>query len=484
MDMKLLEKFKRNRILVIGDVMLDEYQYGTVNRISPEAPVPVFLLEGIEYRLGGAANVAVNMATNNQDVTIMAVIGDDHSGEIVRKLLKDFEINDKLLLTEEGRPTSRKCRLLAGNNQQVLRIDRESTNLMEEETYKRLLAFLAVNISDFDMLVLSDYMKGFLNLEFTEKVIRLAMEKKVRVLSDVKDCRLEKYKNSFIIKPNIKELNMLTSMPVGTEEEIRKASEFLREKCNSDYVITTCGSKGMMLVGRNKEYYRINTSAHEVYDVTGAGDTVIAFLAMALASGEDIIPSIVLANYAAGVQVSRVGTSAVRLNEVYNISGNSILPDYREKKIEREKLHKLRAEWNGKKVVFTNGCFDILHIGHLRFLKQAASLGDIFIVGLNSDQSIKKIKGERRPVNSVEDRIEMLAFFDFIDGIIVFDEDTPFEVISECQPDILVKGGDYKLDDIIGRDIVEKKGGVVCILPYMEGKSTTNIISKIRLDEK
>lgn len=479
--MKILKKFQKNKILVIGDVMLDEYQYGTVKRISPEAPVPVFLMDGTEYKLGGAANVALNMAVNDQHVSIMSVTGDDSGGQVLRRLLREHGIDDSFLLTDIERPTSRKSRLLAENNQQVLRIDHENTISIKQEISEKLLQLLRKYIDNFDIIVLSDYMKGLLNVEFTKKVIEIAAEKNIKILSDVKDCRFEKYKNSFIVKPNIKELNMLTLMPVETEDEIKKASEFLRIKCNSDYVLTTCGSRGMVLVGRNGEYHKVNTTAQDVYDVTGAGDTVIAFLAMSLASGADIIQSMILANDAAGVQVSKVGTSSVRLEEIYSFQKNNITNGNPvNKRMEKNELRQFRTYFKEKKIVFTNGCFDILHIGHLRFLKEAASLGDIFIVGLNSDQSIRRIKGEGRPINCEKDRLEMLEFLDFIDGIVVFDEDTPVEVIEECQPDILVKGGDYKLKDIVGRSVVEARGGKVCTIPYIEGKSTTEIISKIK----
>lgn len=481
--MKLINELKQNRILIIGDIMLDEYHYGSVNRISPEAPVPVFLNHNTMYRLGGAANVAVNIAVNKQMVAVMAVVGRDESGKKIRELLENNKISTEYLI-EIDKPTSTKCRLLAGNNQQVLRIDTENTENIAMEVQEAFLQKLKDNINDFDMIVLSDYMKGLLVFNFTRRILELAKEQNVRVIVDVKDTNANKYRDAYILKPNKRELHLLTLMPVGTEQEIREAAEYLCRFCDSHYVLTTCGAEGMILVSRDGEYKKIRTAAKEVYDVTGAGDTVAAYLAMCLANGMNIEKAMMFSNYAAGIQVSKVGTSGVSFAEVARIvREESSARFYLHKHIDKKELIRIREINADKKIVFTNGCFDILHTGHIHYLLQAAELGDILIVGLNSDSSVRKIKGEKRPINNQQERLELLSVLEFIDYIIIFEEDTPYNIIQLCKPDILVKGGDYQVDEVVGKEIVEAYGGNVIILPYVDGKSTTNIIDRIKTEQ-
>lgn len=467
----------KKNILVIGDVMLDTYCSGDITRISPEAPVPIFKKNKESSVLGGAANVAANLVAAEQNVSILTIIGKDDNGEKMLKILSDYHINTDLVL-RTSRRTTEKTRFLANNNQQIIRLDVEDTTLLKEEECDVLLKNFEECVERFDLILLSDYLKGLLTYEFTQGIIDIAKRKDVRVIIDVKDTNVEKYIGAYLIKPNLKELQELTGMVVQNDDEIIIASEELRKKCNCQYILTTCGARGMVLVGDEAPFF-IESSGKEVFDVTGAGDTTIAYVATCLANNFVIKDAVKIANFAAGIQVSKVGTSAVYLGEIYEIL----------RKEDRGVVCKLISgklvdnfkKFNvGKNIVFTNGCFDILHIGHMRYLQEAAKLGDILVVGLNSDASVKRLKGTSRPINSELERAEMLCAFEFVDYVIIFEEDTPLELIKKIQPDVLVKGGDYENEYIIGTNEVESRGGKLVLIPFVEGKSTTNIIEKIQ----
>lgn len=469
---------KRKRILVIGDVMLDVYYNGEVSRISPEAPVPVFKKYGERVVLGGAANVAINLAVAEQDVYVMSVIGGDMNGETLKRLLEENAIYTDYLYTAPNRFTTVKTRFLANNHQQVMRLDEETTDELTKEEYSKLIDILKRDISKFDSILISDYLKGFLEWEFTREIIRISKENRKNVIIDVKDSNILKYENATLLKPNLKELRDLTRMSVSTKEEIVKASKYLKDRSKCKYVLTTCGANGMILVG-DGEPFELDSSGKEVFDVTGAGDTTVAYLTMALANEISLRKSVEIANYAAGVQVGKVGTSAVFLKEVEKAIGrNSEL--YENKIVPFEECESIRESYKDKTIVFTNGCFDILHVGHVRYLKEASKLGDVLVVGMNSDASVKILKGAERPINDEVDRAEMLCSFDFIDKVVVFKEETPLELIKKIQPDVLVKGGDYANEYVVGKKEVEEKGGKLVLIPFVDGKSTSNIINKIQ----
>lgn len=473
-----MESEMSKKILVAGDVMLDVYYMGSINRISPEAPVPVFKKESEKSVLGGAANVAANMVAANEQVAMMSTIGNDAAGKKILELLENQNI-DTNLIDVIDKKTITKTRFLAENNQQVLRLDIEDIDGISTEVCSRLLSALNQRINDFDLIILSDYLKGFLTYDFCQGCISIAKSHGVRVLVDVKDPDFLKYKGAFLLKPNRKELNALTKMPVKTINDVVSASASLREQASCDYVLTTCGADGMVLVG-NGDSTELNTTSQAVYDVTGAGDTTIAYLSAGIVEGMDIKKAMILANYAAGIQCSKVGTSAVTMAEVNRVMRDKDSTNI-SKQLSWDEAGKIREK--GKKIVFTNGCFDILHIGHIRYLEAAKKLGDILIVGVNTDDSVKRLKGAERPINTENDRVEMLAALDCVDYVVKFGEDTPHELIKKVQPDILVKGGDYKLEDVIGKDVVEARGGKVVILPFVKGKSTTNVIQKIRNEQ-
>lgn len=471
-----LNRINRKNILVIGDVMLDTYYNGDIKRISPEAPVPVFRKKSERSVLGGAANVAANLVAAGQNVSMMAMVGNDENANKLRTLFQESGVNTDLIISLNRR-TTEKTRFLANNNQQVMRLDVEDTEALGEEDCKKMLLELAANIDNFDLILLSDYLKGLLTYDFTQGILQLAKRKGIPAIIDVKDPKVDKYEDSYLIKPNLKELRDLTGMPAVSDDEIVEASEYLRKTCNCKYILTTCGARGMVLVGDGDPFF-IESVGQEVFDVTGAGDTTIAYLAACMANGILMKDSVTIANYAAGIQVSKVGTSSVYWREIREYL-SSQTDELEHKVISGKAVDDFRKNNNEKKIVFTNGCFDIMHVGHMRYLQEAAKLGDVLVVGLNSDASVKRLKGPERPINTEHDRAEMMSALGFVDYVVIFEEDTPLELIKKIQPDVLVKGGDYSNEYVVGTNEVQARGGELVLIPFVEGKSTTNIIKKI-----
>ena len=474
-----LNDIKPGKILVAGDIMLDTYYTGDIKRISPEAPVPVFRKEKERSVLGGAANVAANLDAAEQKVYMMSVVGNDDAGSELAERFVRMGIDTSLIFSLDDRKTTVKTRFLAGYNQQVIRMDVEDSQPISENLCAEMLARLKEKMSaeNFSIVLLSDYMKGLLTYDFTQGVIKLANEANIPAIVDVKDPKIEKYSGAFLLKPNLNELRTLTGINAQTDDEIIQAAEFLRVKGNHKYVLATCGPRGMVLAGENESYF-IKSTAQEVFDVTGAGDTTIAYLAACMANGFDMHTCVDIANTAAGIQVSKVGTSLVYWREVRSaMSRKAIHVD--EKLLTGKALQTFRKTHEEQRVVFTNGCFDILHAGHVKYLREAAKLGEVLVVGLNSDSSVKRLKGESRPINSQNDRAEILCALGFVDYVVIFEEDTPLNLIQVIQPDVLVKGGDYTPDKVVGADFVKSRGGELFLIPFVEGKSTTNIIRKI-----
>ena len=493
-------------ILVIGDVMLDIYYSGEVNRISPEAPVPVFKKRKERCVLGGASNVAANLAAANQKTSIVALVGKDSEGSMIHQLFREIGV-DSTLVTYWDRPTITKTRFLAENNQQVLRLDVEDIRPINHEVSINLLNSIESVIEQYDLILLSDYMKGLLTHEFTQGVINLAKIYGKKVLVDVKDPDYTKYKGAWLLKPNTKELNALTGMPVSTNEELVAAAKFLLEETACEYVLTTCGAKGMILIGKDIVYH-LGTAGKSVYDVTGAGDTTIAYLSAAIANEIDIIDGMKIANYAAGIQVGKVGTSAVYLHEVEEaMNVTEKIPKKTIYKInEREALKRQIAEWREKRetIVTTNGCFDIIHRGHISLLEKAKSYGDHLIVMLNSDASVRRLKGPARPINTEEDRAMVIAAINCVDAVAFFDPEAdnktipesdmtgfsenlrkaaaeaPMGILKQISPDIHVKGGDYTVNQVPEAIYAKEFKSV----PFVAGYSTTNTIQKSRIVEE
>lgn len=473
-----MNKINSKNILVIGDAMLDVFYTGDVSRISPEAPVPVFVKKGEKSSLGGAANVAANLCAARQNVALMAICGNDKYGDILVGKLIGKKIDVKFI-KKTSKNTTIKTRFITNSNQQIMRMDVEDTEEISEDICAELLDLLQKNIMRFDLIVMSDYLKGVLSIEFLQEIIKLANKYKIRVLIDIKDKRLKKYKGAWLLKPNRKELQDLTGLEVKNIEDTIYASRKLLELCECKYVLTTCGADGMVLVSKDECISEVSF-AKEVYDVTGAGDTVISYLAVCLANEMNMKEAITIANKAAGIQVAKMGTSTVSLDEIQKIEEEKNAKTSKVITVNRL-LKVIEKKYKNKKIVFTNGCFDILHIGHIRYLQQSSELGDIMVVAVNSDDSVRRLKGDQRPINKVEERAELLCALDCVDYVVIFDEDTPYKIIEKIQPDVLVKGGDYKPEDIVGRDIVEKKNGLVKVLPYIPGKSTSNLIKRFKI---
>ncbi|MCR4590665.1 MAG: D-glycero-beta-D-manno-heptose 1-phosphate adenylyltransferase [Lachnospiraceae bacterium] len=470
-------EIRRNKILVAGDIMLDIYCEGEIDRISPEAPVPVFRYKGKRYCAGGAANVAANLIAAGQEVSLLAVTGNDENGDKLIGILSSMGIDTGMIIKTD-RVTTTKTRFLANNNQQVMRSDTEQTEDISENMEAAALKYLQDSIGDYDILVISDYQKGFLTKRLTEELIRLAREKGIRTVADIKDNKDGRYNGAYLLKPNKKELAALTGEQLKTDDDLIRAANGLLFKASCEYVLVTLGAGGMMLAGKDGVDF-LPSCSREVFDVTGAGDTALGFLAAGLASGMDIKEAVRIANAASGIEVGKAGTYQPTMDEVMDLAGNLPYKDY-PRIWKRSDAVKLRESLQGKKVVFTNGCFDILHVGHVQYLKEARKLGDVLIAGVNSDASVRRLKGDTRPVNTLNDRMEMLSALSFVDYVIPFEDDTPYELIRDIQPDLIVKGGDYRPEDVVGRDIVEAKGGSVVIIPQTEGKSTSSLLERIR----
>lgn len=472
------------RILVIGDAMLDSYHFGDVKRISPEAPVPVFLEIGKKkYSPGGAANVAINVAAIGVQTSFFAIAGNDDYGNVLKSQLENGGINTDYLQIRDDYRTISKLRYIGPGNQQILRVDTEDVRPITGESLSKLFEKLEEEIKDFQLIIISDYLKGLLTEETTQRIIALAKQNGVPVLVDVKDRNVKKYKDATLLKPNRKELAELTGFNTDSFDSAVEAAVKLCEDASCKYVLATLGADGMILCDANGLIRHIKSVASEVFDVTGAGDTSIAYLAAELVKGTDIERAMVISNYAAGVQVSRVGTSIVYPEEVcaaMQEDGRSktagILNYYTDGGLEPI----ARAKAQGRKIVFTNGCFDILHVGHITYLRKAKRLGDILVIGVNSDESVRRLKGDSRPINTCEDRMVLLSSLDFVDYVVEFKEDTPAGLIEKIIPDVLVKGGDYKPEEIAGADFVLANGGEVKILDFVEGKSTTSIVEKMK----
>jgi len=459
-------------IAVIGDFMIDHYLWGKSERISPEAPVPVVEIQKEEDRLGGAGNVVNNLLAFNEKVLPIGVLGKDY--ERLLDILKEKEIQTNGLFIDENRQSIIKSRIIA-THQQVLRYDKESKNPIKKEYEEKILDFIKNHIDDISVFLLSDYEKGTLTSNLTEKIIKLANKYNKKLIIDPKK-DFSKYKKAYMIKPNKKELSIATGMEINNKEDLIKAGWKLKKELDLKYLLVTLSEEGMALFG--DEFIQIPTIAKEVYDVTGAGDTVLAALGYYLKREENIKKAMHFANAAAAVVVGKLGSATASLSEIREYEKRKESVDH--KIIPFEEIEKLtdNLKKEHKKIVFTNGCFDILHIGHVKYLQKAKTLGDILIVGVNSNESVSRLKGPKRPVNDEYDRAYLLASLEVVDYVVIFGEDTPYELIKKIKPDILVKGKDYEGKEVVGSDIAKE----VKLIEFVNGKSTTNIINKIKME--
>ena len=473
MMMQYSPKFNHAKVLVLGDVMLDRYWFGGTNRISPEAPVPVVKVQEIEERAGGAANVAMNIAALNVPVALHGIIGQDDAGRALDTLLNNHHIQNHCVAVSTH-PTITKLRILS-RHQQLLRLDFEEGFHNVDST--DLLAKLWQEITAYGALILSDYGKG--TLESVQQMIQIARQANVPVLIDPKGTDFERYRGATLLTPNMSEFEAVVGHCQSEDEIVEKGLKMIADFDLSALLVTR-SEKGMTLIRPNQTPFHLPTQAKEVYDVTGAGDTVISVLATAIADGRPYEEACYLANAAAGVVVGKLGTSTITPTELENAihhreeTGFGVMDETTLKAIIVE------AKARGEKIVMTNGCFDILHPGHVSYLENARKLGDRLIVAVNTDESVKRLKGESRPINDLNARMAVLAGLASVDWVVPFAEDTPQRLIGEILPDLLVKGGDYKPEEIAGSEEVWANGGEVKVLNFENGCSTTNVIKKIQ----
>lgn len=471
MSNKLLDyDFNKSNILIIGDIMLDRYYYGSVSRISPEAPVPVINVKSEIYTMGGAGNVANNIKGLTADCTIIGAAKNDEAGRLLKQMFDN--INAFSYFIDADMPTISKLRVIGGK-QQIARLDFEEIKPFSDSINNEIKSVYKKEIEKHNVIVLSDYGKGMCSDEICPFVIKEANENNKKVIIDPKGNNWDKYTNAFLVTPNVKELSEVYGKDIANEDDdIIKYGSIIRHKYNLTYLVVTRSEKGITILGEN--YIKtIPTQAMEVFDVSGAGDTVVACIAVFLDLGLDIENAVYYANLAAGVVVGKLGTAPITLSELtYALNGI-----HSSKVVSRNSIVDIikREKSFNKKIVFTNGCFDILHKGHVTYLKQSKSLGDILILGLNSDDSVRRLKGPTRPVNNENDRAVVLEALECIDYIVIFDEDTPLNLIKSIMPDVLVKGGDYKADEVVGREYAKR----VEIIDFVQGYSTTSTINKL-----
>jgi len=462
-------------LLVVGDLMIDHYLWGSCERISPEAPVQVVNVNSESSVLGGAGNVINNLRALGAKVDVISVVGGCEISDELKKLLNNINVNTQYLITQKDRITSKKSRIIAAQ-QQVVRYDRESSDEISAESQKQILDSFTSIIANYDGVLLSDYGKGVLTSSLTHSLITVANKAGKKVMVDPKGLDYSKYKGAYLLTPNKKEASEATQVSINDEASLTQAITQLKVECDLTVSLITLSEQGVAIY--DDELRTHPTVAREVYDVTGAGDTVLASLGFALACDYQIDDAVKFSNLAAGVVVGKIGSATATLNEIieYESSLNKSTSDEHIKTLGEITTLSEELKSRGKKIIFTNGCFDILHAGHVRYLETAKSYGDVLILGLNSDRSVKVLKGENRPINTQLDRAYILAALEAVDYVVVFDDDTPYDLIKAIKPHTLVKGGDYEGKAVVGQDIANE----LKLVQFVDGKSTTKTIEKIQ----
>lgn len=478
--MNLAERLNSARVLVVGDLMLDRFVYGQVDRISPEAPIPILKVDRHTAMLGGAGNVVRNLTGLGAHTHFIAAIGSDGAGREAKALLGALDGVTPDLIETDARPTAIKTRYLAGN-QQLMRADEEVTDDLSPADARAVIDAADAALNSCDVLVLSDYGKGVLSDETTTALIDAAKAKSIPVIVDPKGRDYGRYRGATLLTPNRKELIEATAMAADSDDAVVAACRHLMDTAGVGGVLATRSQEGMSLITRDTDPVHLPTVAREVFDVSGAGDTVVATLAAAIAAGGHPPNAAALANLAAGIVVGKVGTAAVYADELVaqlhhrDFAGAEAKVLSRDQAIERVELWRTQ----GHKVGFTNGCFDILHPGHVSLLSQARAACDRLVLGLNSDASVKRLKGCERPINSEGARATVLTALASVDAVVIFGEDTPLDLIGALRPDVLVKGSDYAIDEVVGADVVHGYGGKVHLADLVDGHSTTSTIGRI-----
>lgn len=454
-----------SKILVVGDVMLDEYLFCTANRISPEAPVPVTKIKSREFRAGGAANVAVNISNLGAQTTLIGVVGIDKNAGLIETILKERNVNYELII-DETVSTICKTRVIS-EGQQMIRIDQE--DILSQDTAEKLANKVIQIIKDFDLIVISDYAKG--SLKQIQTIFKFANEYNKKIIVDPKDKDYTKYFGAYLITPNKYEFEAVIDKCL-TKDTLKDEMFNTSQKYKIKNILVTLGAEGMAVYRDTNRFYKLNSEAKEVYDVSGAGDTVIASVSVGCACGLELDQAIILSNYAAGLVVSKVGTHPIKLDDLEEIYHKKV------KMIQISDALKIFESYKkrGLKIVATNGCFDILHVGHIDYLEKAKALGDVLFVLVNSDKSVKKLKGPSRPINSAELRVKMLCAIEAVDFVMVFKDDTPEKIYSTLLPDVLVKGGDYNVSNIAGSGYIIANGGEVHTIDFIHDISTSKLL--------
>ena len=481
----ILLNLGKPRILVVGDVMLDRYVWGDVDRISPEAPIPVLSVANEETKLGGAASVVNNLFVLDVDVTCCGVVGDDAAGATFRQMLRQLGLSDAGVVVCPGRKTTVKTRMIA-HKQQVLRVDDEDTGELPAEIVGKVAAFVDRQALASEMILISDYGKGLISPALAARISKASRSASVRVIADTaKQADFSKYRGLTAITPNRSESELATGLKITSIEQAHIAADKLLNELELQAVVMTLDKDGIAVLERPDDFTHVPTRPRAVYDVTGAGDMAISVLGAVLAAGQGWIDAARLANIAAGIEVTRIGSQPLRRDEI--IRGirheHAIAADKMKSLAELRPIleeHRRRRE----RIVFTNGCFDILHLGHVKYLEFARGLGDVLVIGLNSDGSVRRLKGANRPICPENERAQMLAALADVSYVVVFDEDTPDALIREVHPDVLVKGEDWEGKEVVGSEFVRSYGGDVVLAPLVKGKSTTEIIQRIMRSEE
>jgi D-beta-D-heptose 7-phosphate kinase/D-beta-D-heptose 1-phosphate adenosyltransferase len=472
--MKLaVPRFDKAQVLVVGDLMLDRYWHGATSRISPEAPVPVVKVEQSEDRIGGAGNVALNIASLGAGASLVGIVGKDEAAESLAKRLQsagiyaDFQVSNT-------KPTITKLRVIS-RHQQLLRLDFEDA--FEAEDCDQLPQKVEQLLGNVGALILSDYAKGA--LQNPQAIISLARHAGVPVLVDPKGTNFESYRGATLLTPNLAEFEAVVGICSNEQALVTKGAELL-DRLDMDALLITRSEQGMTLLRKDLPELHLPARAREVFDVTGAGDTVISVLATALAAGAELPDAVAMANIAAGIVVGKLGTATISMPELRRAISEEQGSERGVVNEEQLLVDVADARAHGERIVFTNGCFDILHAGHVGYLEQARKQGDRLILAVNSDASVKRLKGEGRPINPVERRMAVLAGLEAVDWVVSFEDDTPERLLELIKPDILVKGGDYSRTEVVGWEIVEGYGGEIKALDFLDDCSTTAIVEKIQ----
>lgn len=478
----LVERTRGTRILVVGDIMLDEHIWADVERISPEAPVPVAKVQQVTRVGGGAANVAANIKGLGATPLLVGVVGTDEPGRQLIEWLKVNDIDVSGIVLNNERTTTLKTRVIA-RNQHLVRIDREEITPVSHEIERQVKAEVLKRLPHSSGLLMSDYAKGVLTSTLCRELIHESRRLGKPVIIDPKGADYRKYENATVLTPNEKEAETASNTLIHDDETLKQAAQQILEITTARWLVVTRGAKGMTIF--SKEYHRhVPAIPVEVFDIAGAGDTAVSVIATLLSDGADIEAAVRIANIASSIVIQKAGVAAINRRDLLaQIGSNRYGFEEQQRKIKTiEELETivLDLKRKGKKIVFTNGCFDLLHMGHIHLLREARKQGDVLIVGLNSDKSVRRLKGRNRPITSERERAELLAALSMVDYVVIFDQDTPEEVLKILQVHVQVKGGDYSLESLPEASVVKAYGGSVVLLPYISGYSTSDIISRIK----